>query len=299
MTTQVAARRRERDAGDNDGGWSRRRLLSVLVAAATVATLLLGGLGYGLVLAFGASTDTSTPTGAEGAGAMYSTTAVGQARRNEIAAAPMDQAPGGAMNPTEETTEGAGDVDTPALTIPSGVVPGPALVLTGFPRTPEGAVGQLAAIETTVLQSMSLATAGEVYAAWALPGGAGPEAWPLTTSVRAFLGGAEMGEAKDEAATVAIEPAGAMVKGTDGSDWTLACVLVKVTGSLEQEVQIGYGYCERMQWVGGRWMIAPGAPPATAPSTWPGSPAAAEAGWSTWVAGTSSATGDETWAGES
>ena len=35
---------------------------------------------------------------------------------------------------------------------------------------------------------------------------------------------------------------------------------------------MGYGYCERMQWSPAeRWMIAPGTPPAVAPSTWPGS----------------------------
>ena len=32
-------------------------------------------------------------------------------------------------------------------------------------------------------------------------------------------------------------------------------------------------------------MIAPGAQPAPAPSTWPGTQAALDAGWGTWVAG--------------
>ena len=43
--------------------------------------------------------------------------------------------------------------------------------MTGFPHTPEGAIGQLAQIDLAVLQSMSLSTAEEVYNAWALPGG--------------------------------------------------------------------------------------------------------------------------------
>ncbi len=37
-----------------------------------------------------------------------------------------------------------------------------------------------------------------------------------------------------------------------------------------------------MQWVGGCWMVAPGAPPAPAPATWPGTQLAHEAGWRTW-----------------
>ena len=271
-----------------DAGWSRRRLLGALIGAGTAIVLLLASLGYGLVQALTASGDEGSEAPEE-FGSMHSRVPIGQERRDEIAAAPMAEVPADAVNPTDDKPEHEPDT----IAIPSGVVPGPAAVLTGFPRTPEGAVGQLAAIETTVLQSMNLATAGEVYGAWALPGGAGADAWPLTTSVRAFLGGADMGESMDEAANVSIEPAGAMVKGTDGPDWALACVLVTVTAALEQEVQIGYGHCDRMQWVGGRWMIAPGAPPATAPSAWPGSATAAQAGWSTWVV----ETGDDTGAG--
>ena len=144
---------------------------------------------------------------------------------------------------------------------------------------------------------MSLATTGEVYQAWALPGGSGPEAWALTTSVRAFLQGvgteATANMSRDESVLIWVEPAAAIIKGTDGPDWTLACVLVTLTASLEREVQIGYGHCERMQWVGGRWMIAPGTPPTPAPSAWPGSRSADEAGWATWT----TPTGPRAWSG--
>ena len=49
----------------------------------------------------------------------------------------------------------------------------------------------------------------------------------------------------------------------------------------------GYGFCSRMQWhpVEQRWLIAAGTPPAPAPSTWPGSVAAVEAGWLAWTEG--------------
>lgn len=156
--------------------------------------------------------------------------------------------------------------------------------MTGFPRTPQGAIGQLAQIDLAVLQMMSLPTAREVYRAWALPGGIGPDRWWITQSVHAFLTSTSMGEVLDPSAGVEIEPAAAMVKGTDGPDWTVVCVLLKVTATYRQEGQVAFGHCERMQWAGGHWMIAPGHPPAPAPSTWPGTGLAIQAGWRTWRA---------------
>ena len=69
----------------------------------------------------------------------------------------------------------------------------------------------------------------------------------------------------------------------DGPDWAVACVLFEVRATITVQAQMGYGYCERMQWQNGRWMIAPGASPARAPSTWPGSELSIRAGWRTWV----------------
>lgn len=48
---------------------------------------------------------------------------------------------------------------------------------------------------------------------------------------------------------------------------------------------MAFGYCERMQWdpTSHRWLIAPGASPAPAPSTWPGTDVAQRAGWLTWA----------------
>ena len=48
----------------------------------------------------------------------------------------------------------------PAITVPAATRPGAAGVASGFPHTPEGAVGQLAAITVTVLGEMSIARAG-------------------------------------------------------------------------------------------------------------------------------------------
>ena len=51
----------------------------------------------------------------------------------------------------------------PRITVPAATTVGPADVPTGFPRTPQGAVGQLAAIDTTVLTAMSIAHTRAVH----------------------------------------------------------------------------------------------------------------------------------------
>lgn len=269
-------------AAQESGGateWGRRRLLGILVAAVVVAALLLGGLGYAIYLAVAgigeeASANTDVATGETD----RSTVAQGAVHRDQVAAEPMLAVPENAAFPAETTSAMA-----PLIKIPAGTgVNGPAFVMTGFPHTPEGAIGQLAQIDLAVLQSMSLTTAAEVYNAWALPGGVRADEWWITASVQAFLTSTGMGEIKDPSSSVSLEPAAALVKGTDGPDWTTVCVLMKVTASYKQEGQIAFAHCERMQWVGGRWMVAPGAPPAPAPATWPGTQLAHEAGWRTW-----------------
>ena len=258
-------------------GWSRGQLVGILAAAGLMAGLLACALGYGVYLAFSGvdGAEQEPQAGLEGS----SVPAAGAGRRDAIASAPMLEVPAEAAGPTHETGS-----DGPRINIPAGRgVQGPALVMTGYPRTPEGAIAQLAQIDAAVLQSMSVATAREVHAGWALPGGADADSWWITASVRAFLQGAGMGLVMDPEAWVQVEPAAALVKGVDGRDWATVCVLLTVTATYQSEGQTALGHCERMQWVGGRWMVAPGAPPASAPSTWPRTALAVEAGWATWV----------------
>ena len=87
------------------------------------------------------------------------------------------------------------------------------------------------------------------------------------------------------AAGVAATPAAGQVKGTDGPDWVLACVLLDVRAAIVTDARIGYGHCERLTWTDGRWLIGPGTPPAKAPSVWPGSDLAIQAGWRTFQEG--------------
>jgi len=264
----------------NADGWDRRRLLVVLACVVAAVTLLLVGLGYAVYFALTSATGTAKPVPATAAARLASGPQVarGEAHRDEIASAPML-----AVGPADSRASTPAAVAGPTITIPVSTRQGPASVPAGFPRTPEGAVAQLAAIETTVLQGMSIPAANQVYEQWALPGGVGVAGWEITQDVQAFLTTAQMGPEKDIASSVVATPAAAQVKGTDGPDWVLACVLLDMRATITADARMGYGYCERMQWRAGRWMIAPGTPPARAPSTWPGSDLSIKAGWRTWA----------------
>src|SRR5665647_736198 len=148
---------------------------------------------------------------------------------------------------------------------------------------PCSAAVSIAASWATALQGMSIAAANQVYEQWALPGGVVVAGWEITHDVQAFLATAQMGSEKDMTSSVVATPAGAQVKGTDGPGWVLACVLLNMRATITADAAMGYGYCERMQWRAGRWMIAPGTPPVRAPSTWPGSDLSIKAGWRTWA----------------
>jgi hypothetical protein len=259
--------------------WGRSRLLGILATALVAAVVLMLGLVYAIYLAVTGLTGSDAADAGMAAGETSTPGRVqGQAHRDDLAAAPMLEVPEDAMLPADPAQESA-----PSIEIPAGSTTGPGLVMTGFPHTPEGAIGQLAQIDGAALQAMSLRTAQEIYLTWALPGGVGPQRWWITASVQSFLTASDMGETKDPGSHVTVEPAAALVKGTDGPDWVTTCVLFKVTASYRRDGQVAFGHCERMQWVGGRWMIAPGQPPAPAPSTWPGTELANEAGWRTWV----------------
>jgi len=249
---------------------------------------LVGGLGYAIYLALAAPEVTTASghhngyaRGVKDPAAEQDQPAQGTAHRDAIAAAPMVTADPHEMRPGAPAATPA-----PTISVPAATRGGPAQVPTGFPHTPQGALGQLAEIETTILEAMSIAVANQVYDAWALPGGPGASTWELTRDVAAFLRAAEQGPEKEATTTGVAVPAAALVKGVDGPDWTVSCVLLKVRATIATDAQIGYGYCARLQWSHGRWMIAPGTPPAKAPSTWPGTHNSLDAGWRTWTPAT-------------
>jgi hypothetical protein len=250
--------------------WGRDRLILSLAGIGLVALILLVGLA--LLLLRGAQPTNPAASGSSVVAASVQPEDV----RDRIAAQPM-----ASLDPAAATDPDPAVRAAPPLRVPNPTGIGPAGV-PAYPRTSEGAVAQLAAIDIAVLQEMSMPFTGEVHAGWVLPGGPELESWDMTANVSAFLRGARQGATKDVTTVVRAVPAGGLVKGSDGPDWVLACVLLDVHASIVTDYRMGWGHCHRMQWSNGRWQIAAGTPPAPAPSAWPGSKAAVAAGWLTW-----------------
>ncbi|MDR1791290.1 MAG: hypothetical protein LBR20_06520 [Propionibacteriaceae bacterium] len=253
--------------------WSRSKLIAVLAGGSLFALLCVGTAGYGLYSSFFGSPDSTPTVSAVEAGATSVLAADPTKRREQIAQAPMFN-----------TTIDEGLNPDPALepfgtiTIPSSTLVFQGGVPSGFPQTPEGAVGQLAAITQSVLDSADVTYARSVYDEWVLPGGPEFADWELTQNIKSFLNKAKSdGTEYEGTAAISVVPKAAMVKGTDGDDWATVCALFKVTIFIDTVGEGGWGYCAAMQWQDGRWQIASVA--AEAPHAWPGSTAALEAGW--------------------
>jgi hypothetical protein len=252
----------------------RQRLLLALIGAAAVVVTVAVGLAMLVMQAVHPTQDAGGDAPSLGGQSGASSPAQ---LRDQIAAAPMASVDAAAATRPDPALTPA-----PPIRLPYAVVGrGPAGIQV-YDHSSEGAVAQLAAIDVAVLEAMDVTYTGEVHSAWALPGGPSLEQWDIATNVTAFLRGSRQAAAKDEATSVQVTPAGGLIKGTDGPDWVLACVLLDVRATIQTDYRMGWGHCARMQWSDGRWQIGPGGPPATAPSAWPGSRAAVAAGWMTW-----------------
>ena len=257
--------------------WGQGKLLTVLSLVLITVICLLAGLAnivYSAIVPTPPVSRVTTVSQVDSSTADMSETQ----RRDALAAADMLAVSAeDAWRGTPAATPG------PVIEIPASRLIGPAKIPTGFPHTPEGAVGQLAEIKVGVLTEMSIGRANEMHAAWSMPEAPGVEQWPLMGHVQSFLASARMGSVKDPGTTVVITPMAAQVKAKDGPDWVVACVLSDVRAIIDVQARMAFGYCERMQWDGDRWLIAAGDPPALAPSTWPDTELAFRAGWRVWA----------------
>ncbi|MFK5584357.1 hypothetical protein [Serinicoccus sp. LYQ131] len=263
--------------------WGRGRLLVILAGALGAGLALLVGLGLFIWQVL--KDDPQPPDRAPGtstAPLVLDETALapsGPARRAQIADAPMLR-----VDDPRVYREGhVATTVTEALDIPSPSRTGALEVPTGYPQTPEGAVAQLAAIDVSVIRAMSVPATHEIYRSWST-GGADPAGWVMTHNVTDLLTAAQQsGQSKGADLVVSAVPAAGQVKGTDGPDWVLACVLLHLQARLVEEAQVAYGHCESMAWTGDRWVLDTTHPVFPAPSTWPGTDLAARAGWRPWV----------------
>jgi hypothetical protein len=133
-------------------------LLALLAAAGLTVVLLAAGVVLAVVHAVDPATEDradGVPTGGSVDNAIGSTptgSAALEETHDSLAARSMPVIPESASHPGPVSDR---DPGAPILR-PAATDIGPAGVLTGFPRTPEGAMAQLAAIDQSALQSGSM-----------------------------------------------------------------------------------------------------------------------------------------------
>lgn len=263
----MSLRQRQQESGAAE--WGPARLLTLLVVSALVALALLAGLVLTVIATF-----TDDDSGPAGAAPQVAAPATDVSRQDALAAAPMPHAEPEVALPGPLATEAAGVLELPR---PTGI--GPAEVPTGFPRTPEGALAQLAAIDVTAMESGSVDGVRRVIAEWAAPGGPTPETWSGADGMARMLSAAGLSSAGSPQLAIVVRPLMGLIKGTVGPDFAVVCVDFEFTVTVEQTSRIAIADCQRMVWTGDRWLIAPGPEPAPAPSVWPGTEAAIAVGY--------------------
>jgi len=250
---------------DPDTEWSRLRLQILLGFVVVVATALVVGGAWSVVNMLNSSAASA------GSGSKAGKSAHDQLAERRLPGAPVEAAQPGSLS--------SGETGTIAIPAPTEV--GEVGVATGYPQTPEGALAQLAAIDTTALTSASVRVAQEVIKEWAAPGGPTSESWTGVQAVAAFLESAGMPAEAGSSITIAVEPKMGFIKGTVGDDFVVPCIdfIITATTTTGQPQQVAAADCQRMVWQDGRWVIGEGDEPAPAPSLWPGSQASFDAGY--------------------
>lgn len=200
------------------------------------------------------------------------------AGQNALAASPMVMLPAVAAQPQPMSPGQAGD----PIIIPSGAQVTRRWIAGGFPATPEGALGQLAALDETALRGGDPSTYALGYRDLALPGAPQPEStglFALLRSMRASAGLDPTGVVPELAASYQVTHG--QIKGTtDGGRYVVACVLGQFSVDYRgQTITAGVGDCQALRQVDGQWRISPGPLAGAAPSAWPGSADAVRAGY--------------------
>ena len=272
--------------------WGREKLLAVLVGGVVVVALLGAGLVLAVVDALRPSQDSSArssagsavapagrlqpgeaPTG-PGSGGTAAGGSTASGSLGELAARPMPSVPESASHPMRVSLTDPGE----PIVLPTADSSGPAGVPSGFPQTPQGALAQLAAVDSAALGSASLPGARAVIAGWAMPGGPTPASWSGVRAIAGLLDAAGTSGGSGGLAVVAI-PAMGLIKGTVGTGAVVACVDFEVDVTLNSTARGALADCQRMVWAGGRWMIGPGVEPADPPSVWPSTDLARQVGY--------------------
>jgi hypothetical protein len=262
--------RRRRDVpGSGVPGWGPARLRALVVVAALVALAVLAGVVLAIVGVL-----TEEEPGSADAARQEEAPSTKTSSQDALAAMAMPTTDPDDALPGPVSRQAAGVIELPRTT-----ADGPADVPTGFPRTPEGALAQLAAIDVTAMQSGSMDGVRRVIAEWAAPGGPTPRTWSGVEGMAALLSAAGLSGAGSPQRAIVVRPAMGLIKGAVGEEFAVVCVNLEFTVTVEQTSRIAIADCQRMSWAGDRWVIGPGPEPAPAPSVWPGTDTSIAAGW--------------------
>ena len=245
--------------------WGRSKLLAILTIGVVALLAVAVGLGLGVYYSLLAG---PADSGTDGAGSQDRAGASMAPNQGERSSTEV------ATGPSEFTTETFDEIVLPAPTVLGTVG-----VSSGFPRTQEGALAQLIAIDQRVLQSASVDVAQQVITQWAVPGGPTADSWSGVQAMAALLSSAGATRSGDTALTVSASPEMGLIRDVDEAGAVVVCVDFVVTATKARTVSVASADCQRMTWVGGRWMIGAGAEPEQAPSVWPRTTSALEAGY--------------------
>ncbi len=239
--------------------WNRRRLQLALAAAALIVAAVIAGVLWSVIELLSAGDVDRGPSAEQSV----------EDEQRSIAELSIEAAQPGPLAST----------DPGSLVVPQPSKLGQAQVGSGFPRTSEGALAQLIAIDQRALESASVVVAQDVIEAWAAPGGPTASTWSGVTAVQGFLESAGLPANGSPELRIQLEPAMGRVSG-DGQA-TTACVdfVVYATITGRQPIRIAVADCQHMLWQDDRWVIAPGEEAAPMPSLWPGTQASYDAGY--------------------
>ncbi len=241
--------------------WDRRKLQILMWVAVFIVAAVVVGIAWSIQLLTSGGDDSAeaAPGSADGG---VDTAGVRGAEPDGAQPGPLSAA------------------ETGTLVIPQARSLGEAQVATGFPRTAEGAMAQLVAIDRRALESVSLVTAQDVISVWAATGGPTAESWSGVHAMATLL--SDAGLPADGATEIQVElrPAMGLIREST-AEGVIPCVdyVLTVTPSTSLPSRIAAADCQRMVWQSGRWLIGPGTEPEGAPSLWPGTQASYDAGY--------------------
>ncbi|KRA39359.1 MULTISPECIES: hypothetical protein [unclassified Nocardioides] len=240
--------------------WNRRRLQILFGIASGVVLAVVAGIVWSVLELLGDETDAS-----------------GLGRSTELSG----DAPVGALGSVEDAQPGPlADGWTGTIAVPQPASVGEAQVGTGFPRSPEGALAQLIAIDRRAIESTSVVTAQDVIDVWAATGGPTAESWSGVAAVKALLESAGLPANGSSEFAVQLEPSMGLIQASDDGSATVCVdfILTVVVGEGAPD-RIAAADCQHMAWTDDRWVIASGDEATPTPSLWPGTQASYDAGY--------------------